>query len=83
MSSTTIEKFDELENRITRTVELVKSTQKDLAAARVQIGRLEREIEELKRERELVKNKVEVLLENLSSLTEETSVQSEAASNRR
>lgn len=83
MSNIAIEKFDELEKRITRTVELVKTTQKDLVAARAQIGRLEREIEELRRERELVKNKVETLLENLSSLTEETSAQSEAASNRR
>jgi hypothetical protein len=81
--STAIEKFEELENRIIRTVELVKTTQKELAGARAHISRLEREVEELRRERELVKNKVEVLLENLSSLTEETSVQREAASNRR
>lgn len=83
MSNNALEKFDELESRIVRTVELVKTTQKELAAARVQIGRLEREIEDLRRERELVKNKVEILLENLSSLTEETGVQSEAASHRR
>ena len=83
MSNNALEKFDELETRIVRTVELVKTTQKELAAARVQIGRLEREIEDLRGERELVKKKVEILLENLSSLTEETGVQSEVASNRR
>jgi chromosome segregation ATPase len=83
MANIAIEQFDELEIRIVRTVELVKTTQKELAAARVEVGRLQREIDELKRERELVKNKVEFLLDTLSSLTEEPSVQSEAASNRR
>jgi len=78
-----IEKFEELENRIIRTVELVKTTQKELASARAQISRLEIEVDELRRERELVKNRVEILLENLSSLTEETSVESEVAANRR
>jgi archaellum component FlaC len=81
--ATTMEKFTELENRIVRTVELVKNTQKELAGARAQVSRLEGELEELRRERELVKNKVELLLENLSSLSEETGVQTEAASNRR
>jgi archaellum component FlaC len=81
--STPLEKFTELENRIVRTVELVRNTQKELAGARAQISRLERELEDLKRERELVKNKVEVLLENLSSLTEETGAQAEAATHRR
>jgi hypothetical protein len=79
----TIDKFEELESRIIRTVELVKTTQKDLVNARAHISRLELELEELRRERELVKNKVETLLEHLSSLTEETSVESEVASNRR
>jgi len=78
-----MEKFQELESRIVRTVDLVKTTQKELAGARAYISRLERELEELRRERELVKNKVELLLENLSSLTEETGVQAETASNRR
>ena len=73
--------FSELETRITRTIELVKSTrqekenaEKQLAAARSQIVRLERELEQLRRERDLVKNKVESLLENLSELTEESLV---------
>ena len=73
--------FSELETRITRTIELVKTTrhekenaEKQLAAARSQIARLERELEQLRRERDLVKNKVESLLENLSELTEESLV---------
>ena len=73
--------FSELETRITRTIELVKSTrqekenaEKQLVAARSQIVRLERELEQLRRERDLVKNKVESLLENLSELTEESLV---------
>jgi len=81
MTSTALDKFTELETRIARTIELVKTTrqqkdaaEKELAAARKQIDRLEREIDELKQEREVVKNKVELLLETLSELTEETLV---------
>jgi chromosome segregation ATPase len=75
------DRFSELEARITRTIELVKTTrhekenaEKQLANARSQILRLERELEQLRRERDLVKNKVESLLENLSELTEESFV---------
>lgn len=75
------DKFSELETRIMRTIELVKSTrqekekaERELLAARSQIRNLEREIEQLRRERDLVKNKVESLLENLSELTEESLV---------
>jgi septal ring factor EnvC (AmiA/AmiB activator) len=75
------DKFDELESRITRTVELVKTTrqeraqaEKDLAAARKQIAALERELEQLRGERDVVKNKVESLLEMLSQLNEESLV---------
>ena len=75
------DKFSELESRIMRTIELVKTTrqekdkaEKELFAARSQIRNLERELEQLRRERDLVKNKVESLLENLSELTEETLV---------
>ena len=75
------DKFDELESRITQTIELVKTTrqekdqaQKDLAATRKQIVSLERELEQLRRERDIVKQKVEALIEMLSELTEETLV---------
>ena len=75
------DKFEELENRITRTNELVKTTrqekaqaEKDLSAARKQIGMLERELDQLRHEREVVKKKVESLLEMLSELTEESLV---------
>lgn len=75
------DKFSELETRIMRTIELVKTTrqekdkaEKELLAARSQIKNLERELEQLRRERDLVKNKVESLLENLSELTEESLV---------
>jgi len=75
------DKFEELESRITRTVELVKTTrqereqaEKDLTVARRQIVALERELEQLRRERDLVKNKVESLIEMLSEFTEETLV---------
>ena len=81
MSTQAFDKFTELETRILRTIELVKTTrqerdaaEKELSGARKQIDRLEREIEELRRERDLVKNKVESLLENLSALTEESLV---------
>ena len=76
-----MDKFEELESRITRTVELVKTTrqareqaEKELAIARKQIVAFERELEQLRRERDLVKNKVESLIEMLSELTEETLV---------
>ena len=75
------DKFSELETRIMRTIELVKTTrqekdkaEKELLAARSQIKNLERELEQLRRERDLVKNKVESLLENLSELSEESLV---------
>ncbi len=75
------DKFSELEMRIMRTIELVKTTrqekekaERELLAARSQIRDLEKELEQLRRERDLVKNKVESLLENLSELTEENFV---------
>jgi chromosome segregation ATPase len=77
MPVTAADKFAELESRIVRTIELVKSTRKEkdaaereLGSARKQISGLEKEIEELKNERDLVKNKVETLLETLTELTE-------------
>ena len=66
--------FAELETKIARTVDLVKTTRQELAAARTQIKNLEREVEQLRRERDLVKNKVESLLETLSELIEGTVV---------
>jgi chromosome segregation ATPase len=75
------DKFDELEERIIRTIELVKTTrqekanaEKELASARTEIKALEREVEQLRRERDLVRIKVESLLETLSELAEETVV---------
>jgi len=81
MALTAVDRFAELETRIARTVELVKTTrqekaaaEKELSVARKNIERLEREIEELNQERELVKNRVESLLDNLSEITEESVV---------
>jgi chromosome segregation ATPase len=75
------DKFAELETRILRTIELVKTTRQErdrveieLKEARGTVSRLEKEVEQLRRERDLVKNKVESLLENLSELTEEAVV---------
>jgi len=75
------DKFAELETRILRTIELVKTTRQErdrveieLKEARGTISRLEKEVEQLRRERDLVKNKVESLLDNLSELTEEAVV---------
>ena len=81
MTTSAPDKFAELETRILRTIELVKTTRQErdraeteLSAARATIGRLEKELEQLRRERDLVKNKVESLLETLSEITEETVV---------
>ena len=68
------DQFAELESKIIRTIDVVKTTRQELAAARAQIRTLEKELEQLRRERDLVKNKVESLLETLSELTEETVV---------
>ena len=75
------DKFEELEKRIARTIELVKTTRQgkaqaenELSLARKQITTLEQEVDQLRREREVVKKKVESLLEMLSELTEETLV---------
>lgn len=77
MPVTAADKFAELEDRIIRTINLVKVTRKEkeaaeqqLAVAHKQISGLEEEIEELRRERDLVKNRIESLLENLSEITE-------------
>jgi len=66
-----IDPFTELETKILRAVDLVKTTRVELAAARAQIKTLERELEQLRRERDVVKNKVESMLETLSELSEE------------
>jgi len=86
--SIAFEKFAELETRILRTVELVKTTrqekdalEKELAGSRSEIAALKREVDELKRERDLVKNKVEALLENLAEIEDEPGVATEAAAN--
>jgi chromosome segregation ATPase len=75
------DKFAELETRILRTIELVKTTrlekdqaQKELMTARATVARLEQELEHLKRERDQVKNKIETLLETLAEFSEETVV---------
>jgi len=75
------DKFEELEHRIARTIELVKTTrqekaqaEKNLTEARKQIGDLENELDQLRHERDLVKKKIESLLEMLSELTEESLV---------
>jgi len=80
MNATT-DKFAELETRILRTIELVKTTRQDrdrveteLQVSRAAVARLEKELEQLRRERDLVKNRVESLLETLAELTEETVV---------
>ena len=77
MPVTAADKFAELEDRIIRTIALVKTTRKqkeaaerELAFAQKQVSRLEEEIEGLKQERDLVKNRIEILLENLSEITE-------------
>lgn len=76
-SVTAADKFAELEDRIVRTIELVKTTRKqkeaaerELTFAQKQVALLEAEIEELKQERDMVKNRVEALLENLNELAE-------------
>ena len=78
---TSTDRFEELEERIIQTIELVKSTRQakanaenELLAARSEIKNLERELEQLRHERDLVKTKVESLLETLSELTEGTVV---------
>jgi len=81
--SSAVERFEELEVRIIRTVEMVKNTQKELAGARAQISRMERELDELRRERDVVKDRIEALLKNLSELPEEPRVETEAAIHRR
>jgi len=76
-----LDRFAELETRILRTIELVKTTRQEkdraemeLSAARTTIARLEKELEQLRHERDVVKNKVESLLESLAEITEETVV---------
>jgi chromosome segregation ATPase len=71
------DKFSELETRILRTIELLKTTrqekekaERELSAARAQMSRLEQEVDELRRERDVVRDKVESLLESLSEITE-------------
>ena len=79
--SSAYDKFSELESRIHRAIDLVRTTRQEkesveneLVAARAQISRLESEVQALRRERDLVRNKVESLLETLAELTEESVV---------
>ncbi len=72
------DKFAELETRILRTIELVKTTRQErdraeteLQTTRAAVTRLEKEVEQLRQERDLVKNKVESLLETLAEFAEE------------
>jgi cell division protein FtsB len=81
MSSITVDKFQELEARIARTIDMVKTmrrdkeaAEKELAAVRSRADRLEREVSELKSDRDLIKNKVETLLDSLAALTEDALV---------
>jgi cell division protein FtsB len=81
MSSITVDKFQELEARIARTIDMVKTmrrdkeaAEKELAAVRTRADRLEREMAEMKNDRDLIKNKVETLLDNLAALTEDALV---------
>lgn len=74
---TAVDRFTELEERITRTIQLVKATkdEKDalanqLESSRREIRKLEAELDELRRERDLIRAKVESLLGSLSELTE-------------
>ena len=79
--TTAADRFAELETRIHRTIELVKTTRQEkdraeveLSVARSTITRLEKELEQLRHERDVVKNKVESLLESLAEITEESVV---------
>jgi cell division protein FtsB len=81
MSSITVDKFQELEARIARTIDMVKTmrrdkeaAEKELAAVRSRADRLEREMAELKNDRDVIKNKVETLLDSLAALTEDALV---------
>jgi len=81
MAITAVDKFVELEERIARTIELVKETrkeksalEKELAAAKRNMDRLELEMEDLKQERDVIKNRVEALLDKLLEVTEESVV---------
>jgi FtsZ-binding cell division protein ZapB len=81
MATTAVDKFVELEDRIARTIELVKETrkekasvEKELAAAKRNMDRLELEVEDLKQERDVIKNRVEALLDKLLEVTEESVV---------
>jgi chromosome segregation ATPase len=77
VTATATDKFAELESRIARTIELVKTTRKEkdaaereLTFAHKQIAHLEEQIEELKQERDEVRGRVESLLDNLTELIE-------------
>jgi len=81
MATTAVDKFVELEDRIARTIELVKETrkekaavEKELATAKRNLDRLELELEDLKQERDVIKNRVEALLDKLLEVTEESVV---------
>ena len=81
MATTAVDKFVELEDRIARTIELVKETrkekaavEKELAAAKRNLDRLELELEDMKQERDVIKNRVEALLDKLLEVTEESVV---------
>jgi chromosome segregation ATPase len=71
--------FEELEARILKAIELLKTSrkqkealEKELAGARRLIAKLEGEVNQFRRDRALIEGKVASLLETLSDLTEES-----------
>ena len=70
----TVDGFPELEERILRAVEVIKSTRAERATAEKELAMARAQIERLERERDLIRNKVESLLKMLSELTEESLV---------
>ena len=73
------DKFSELEQRILRAVDVIKSTRAEKEIAQKQLAVAHSQIERLERERDLIRDKVESLLEMLSEITEESHVWSETS----
>jgi predicted nucleic acid-binding Zn-ribbon protein len=76
-----VEKFTDLEERIMRAIEVIKSTRMEkeaverrLQSAQAEIAKLEHELEQLHRERDLIRTKIESLVDALSSQLAEGTV---------
>ena len=65
-----VDQFSELERRILHAIEVIKATRAEKEVVENELALAKAQIERLERERDVVRTKVESLLETLAEITE-------------